>query len=126
MLSLLTSQEEKGLDYSTFNIIDTTEMPYQQVGVFRDNLIGPIDYASILYRIGKLYNEAAILIEINDIGEQVSDVLLLDYGYENLLYTANNGRSGKVLTGGFGKRVDNGIRTTKLVKGNRLFNDQDA
>jgi len=107
----------KGLDYSTFNVIDTTEMPYQQVGVFRDNLIGPIDYASVLFRIGKLYNEAAILIEINDIGEQVSDVLLLDYGYENLLYTANNGRSGKVLTGGFGKRVDNGIRTTKLVKG---------
>ena len=107
----------KGLDYSTFNIIDTTEMPYQQVGVFRDNLIGPVDYASVLFRIGKLYNEAAVLIEINDIGEQVSDVLLLDYGYENLLYTANNGRSGKVLTGGFGKRVDNGIRTTKLVKG---------
>ena len=107
----------KGLDYSTFNVIDTSDMPYRQVGVYRDNLIGPVDFASVLHRIGKLYNEAAILIEINDIGEQVADVLNIDYGYENLLYTSNNGRSGKVLTGGFGKKVDNGIRTTKLVKG---------
>lgn len=106
----------KGLDYSCFSIIDITEMPYKQVGVYRDNLIGPIDFASVVFRIGKLYNEAGVLIEINDIGEQVSDVLLMDYGYENILYTANNGRAGKMLTGGFGKRVDNGIRTTKLVK----------
>jgi hypothetical protein len=63
-----------------------------------------------------MYNESAVLIEINDIGEQVSDVLLMDYGYENLLYTENAGRSGKRISAGFGKRVDNGIRTTKSVK----------
>jgi hypothetical protein len=63
-----------------------------------------------------MYNESAVLIEINDIGEQVSDVLLMDYGYENLLYTENAGRSGKRISSGFGKRVDNGIRTTKSVK----------
>ena len=107
----------KGLDYSCFSVMDITEMPYKQVAVYRDNLTGPIDFASVVFRVGKLYNEAAVLIEINDIGEQVSDVLLMDYGYDNLLYTSNNGRSGKILTGGFGKRVDNGIRTTKLVKG---------
>ena len=106
----------KGLDYSCFSVIDITEMPYKQVAIFRDNMIGPIDYASVVYRIGKLYNEAGVLIEVNDIGEQVADVLLIDYGYENILYTANNGRSGKMLTGGFGKKVDNGIRTTKTVK----------
>jgi hypothetical protein len=92
-------------------------MPYRQVAVFRDNLIGPIDFASVLNRCGKIYNEAGILVEINDIGGQVVDVLLIDFGYENLLYTQNSGRSGKVLSGGFGKNVDNGIRTTKLVKG---------
>ena len=107
----------KGLDYSTFTVFDITEMPYNQVAVFRDNFIGPIDFASVLYRIGKTYNEAGILIEINDIGGQVSDVLLMDYDYENLLYTQNSGRNGKVLSGGFGKNVENGIRTTKLVKG---------
>ena len=106
----------KGLDYSCFSVIDITEMPYKQVAVFRDNMVGPIDFASVVYRIGQVYNTAAVLIEVNDIGEQVADVLLMDYGYDNILYTANNGRSGKMLTGGFGKKVDNGIRTTKNVK----------
>ena len=106
----------KGLDYSTFNVIDITKMPYKQVCTFRDNMVTPVDFASIIYRIGLMYNESAILIETNDIGEQVSDVLLMDYGYENLLYTENAGRSGKRISSGFGKRVDNGIRTTKSVK----------
>ena len=106
----------KGLDYSTFNVIDITKMPYQQVCTYRDNTVSPVDFAAIIYRIGLMYNESAVLIEINDIGEQVSDVLLMDYGYENLLYTENAGRSGKRISSGFGKRVDNGIRTTKSVK----------
>tara|TARA_Y100000389_G_scaffold41400_1_gene36099 strand:+ start:9971 stop:11590 length:1620 start_codon:yes stop_codon:yes gene_type:complete len=106
----------KGLDYSTFNIIDISQMPYRQVCTFRDNMVGPVDFASVIYRIGLLYNEAALLIEINDIGEQVSDVLTMDYGYENFLYTENAGRSGKRISSGFGKKVDNGVRTTKSVK----------
>lgn len=107
----------KGLDYSTFNIIDITEMPYQQVCVFRDNYVGPVDFASFIYRLGLMYNEAAVLVEINDIGEQVSDTLLMDYGYENMLYSANQGARGKQISSGFGgKRLDNGIRTTKTVK----------
>jgi len=106
----------KGLDYSTFTIFDVTEMPYRQVCVYRDNFITPVDYSSVIYRIATAYNEAAVLVEINDIGEQISDVLLMDYGYENLLFTENHGRSGKRITGGFGRNVDNGIRTTKTVK----------
>jgi hypothetical protein len=106
----------KGLDYSTFNIIDVTQMPYKQVCTYRENFIGPVDFASIIFRMGKFYNEASVLIEINDIGEQVSDTLTMDYGYENMLYTENAGRNGKRISSGFGKRVDNGIRTTKTVK----------
>jgi len=106
----------KGLDSSSFTIFDITSMPYRSVGSYKDNMIGPVDFASVLYRAGMIYNEAGILVEINDIGGQVSDILTLDLGYENLLYTQNSGRSGKVLSAGFGKNVDNGIRTTKLVK----------
>lgn len=107
----------KGLDYSTFNVIDITTMPYKQVAIFRDNFIGPIDFSSVLFRVGTMYNTAGILVEINDIGGQVADVLIIDYGYDNMLYTQNSGRSGKVLSGGFGKNIDNGIRTTTNVKG---------
>jgi hypothetical protein len=106
----------KGLDYSAFSVIDITEMPYKQVCVFRDNMIGPTDYATLIHNVAKLYKDAYIMVEINDIGGQVSDILYFEYGYENLVFTENAGRSGKRVSGGFGKSVDRGIRTTKSVK----------
>lgn len=106
----------KGLDYSTFNLIDITSMPYKQVCTFRDNFVSPIDFASIIYRVATAYNGALVLTEINDIGAQVSDTLIMDFGYENMLYTENAGREGKRISNGFGKITDTGIRTTKSVK----------
>lgn len=106
----------KGLDYSAFQIIDVTKMPYVQVASFRNNLVTPVDYADIIYRTTKSYNNAYVLIEINDIGGQVSDTLHFDFEVETLLYTESAGRSGKRISGGFGSNVDKGIRTTKQVK----------
>ena len=106
----------KGLDYSAFHIVDVTKMPYKQVVTYRNNLITPIDYADIIFRTTKSYNNAYILIEINDIGGQVSDTLHFDFEVETLLYTESAGRSGKRISGGFGSNVDKGIRTTKQVK----------
>ena len=107
----------KGLDYSAFQLIDVTSMPYQQACVYRNNAISPIDYADFIHRSAKAYNNASVLVEINDIGEQVSHSLHYDFGYENVLFTENAGRSGKRITGGFGGgSVDKGIRTTKIVK----------
>jgi len=59
-----------------------------------------------------------VLVEVNDIGEQVSHILHYDMGYEYILYTENAGRSGKRITAGFGASgtLDKGIRTTKVVK----------
>jgi len=106
----------KGLDYSAFNVIDITSMPYKQVCTFRDNFIGPVDYSEFIFRTATLYNEAYVMIEVNDIGGQVSDLIYLDYGYENIIFTENAGRSGKRVSGGFGRNVDRGIRTTTSVK----------
>lgn len=106
----------KGLDYSAFQIIDATKMPYQQVCVYRDNFVTPIEYAEIIHRTVKMYNEAIVMVEVNDIGEQVSELLHFDFEYENILYTESAGRSGKRISAGFGKSVDKGIRTTKTVK----------
>ncbi len=106
----------KGLDYSAFHIVDVTKMPYKQVVTYRNNLITPVDYADIIFRTTKSYNNAYILIEINDIGGQVSDTLHFDFEVETLLYTESAGRSGKRISGGFGSNVDKGIRTTKQVK----------
>ena len=106
----------KGLDYSAFQIIDVTQMPYEQVCVFRSNITTPADYSSIVHNIVKTYNNAAVLVEINDIGGQVADALHFEYEYENILYTENNGRMGKQISSGFKPNVDRGVRTTKNVK----------
>lgn len=107
----------KGLDYSALQIIDVTTMPYQQACVFRDNTTTPADFAEIIHKIGKMYNDSPILVEINDIGQQVGELLYYDYEYENLLFTEAAGALGKRITQGFSqKNTDKGIRTTKTVK----------
>lgn len=106
----------KGLDYSAFSVFDVTEVPYKQVCTFRNNRITPTDYASWIYRIAKLYNEAFVIIETNDLGEQVAVLLQYDYGYENTLSTESAGRAGKRISSGFGRGAEIGIRTTTTVK----------
>jgi len=107
----------KGLDYSAFQLIDVTTMPYQQAAIYRNNNITPYDFATTINQIGRIYNKAAVLVEINDIGESVSVTLHNDLEYENVLFTENAGRSGKRITTGFGgSSIDKGIRTTKVVK----------
>ena len=111
----------KGLDYSAFHIIDVTEMPYKQVATYRNNMVTPLDYSTVLHTMSRKYNNASILVEINDIGGQVADSLFFDYENENILYTENAGARGKQISTGFsGKLKDNsrdrGIRTTKTVK----------
>jgi hypothetical protein len=107
----------KGLDYSAFQIIDVTEMPYKQVCVYRNNIINPVDYAELLYKTVMAYNNSFLLVESNDIGGQISDILHYDFEYDNMLYTEAMGRNGKRISSGFGgKNVDKGIRTSKAVK----------
>jgi hypothetical protein len=106
----------KGLDYSAFHVIDVTTMPYKQVFVYRDNTISPIDYASTIHNVLKRYNDAYTLVEINDIGGQVTDLLHHEFECESMLLTESAGRSGKRLSTGFSKNADKGIRTTKSVK----------
>jgi phage terminase large subunit-like protein len=109
----------KGLDYSAFQVIDISQMPYVQVGAYRNNMITPVDYAAAVHAAAKYFNDANILVEVNDIGEQVSSIIFEEYEYENMLLTENNGREGKrLLSGvaGFSGKADKGIRTTKSVK----------
>jgi len=61
--------------------------------------------------MAKNYNEAFILVEINDVGAQVADELFHTYEYENLYWT----KSGDVL-GKKGADPYPGIRTTKKTK----------
>jgi len=108
----------KGLDHSAFQVIDVTTMPYQQVCTYKNNMVTPLDYSGTIYRTSKAYNNATILVEINDVGAQVADSLYYDYECETLVYTENAGARGKRISTGFGRGsgIDRGIRTTKTVK----------
>lgn len=108
----------KGLDYSAFQVLDVTAMPYKQVCTYRNNMVTPLDYSGTIFRIAKAYKNAAVMVEINDIGGQVADSLHYDYEYDNIIYTENAGARGKRISTGFGKSgsIDRGVRTTQIVK----------
>lgn len=109
--------EGKGMDYNAFQVIDITKLPYEQVARFRDNMNSPIEYCQTIYQTASNYNNAAVLVENNiNLGGQVVDHLADDYDYEYILYSANKGRDGKQISGGFAKTTERGIRTTKTVK----------
>jgi len=103
-----------GLDYSAFVVFDVTEFPYKIIGKYKNKEITPLLYPNVIYDIAKKYNNAYILVEINDIGEQVSNVLYHDFEYENMLFTST--KDTQKLSGGFGGKVRLGVRTTKSVK----------
>ena len=104
-------------DYSAFVVIDISEVPYKVVAKYRDNEIKPLLFPSKIYDVARAYNQAFIMVEINDIGEQVANTLQFDLEYDNLMMSSMRGRAGQVLGGGFsGGRAQLGVRTTKSVK----------
>jgi len=106
-----------GLDYSAFVVFDVTELPYKVVGTFKDKHISPMLYPTTLHNIGQHYNEAYMLVETNDIGQQVVDILHNDLVYENLMVTVHKGRAGQQISSGFGGGSRTiGVKTTKQVK----------
>lgn len=104
------------LDYSAFSIIDVTTTPFVQVAKFRSNTIPPLLYPEIIVHHAKLYNDAYILAETNDVGQQVVDTIHLDFEYEMLLSTSLKGRGGQRIASGFGSKSSYGVKTTKQVK----------
>jgi hypothetical protein len=114
---VLVADTAKGVegDYSAFNIIDVTEMPYKQVGKFRDNKISPLLYPSVIYKVAKEFNEAYVLVEINS-SEQVAEILYNEYEYENIIFV-NRTTNGQVVSGGFGGgKSQLGVITDKKIK----------
>jgi hypothetical protein len=109
--------EGQGLDYSTFSIIDVTEIPYRQVAKYKNNKISPLLFPTVIYTAAIKYNEAFILVEINSIGLQVSDILHNELAYENLIKVRNGkNKAGQQATPGFTKQMQFGLKTSVQTK----------
>jgi len=113
----LVADTAKGVggDYSAFVVIDMTELPYRLVAKYKDNRISPMLYPSIINKVGKEYNTAYVLIEINS-SEQVADILYSEYEYDNVVMVNRSG-DGQTISGGFGGgKTQLGVITDKRVK----------
>jgi len=116
---MITADVSRGTanDYSAFVVFDVTEIPYKVVAKFRDNEIKPLLFPTKIHEVAKAYNQAYVMVEVNDIGEQVANALQFDLEYDNLVMASMRGRAGQILGAGFsGGRAQLGVRTTKAVK----------
>lgn len=116
---LMTVDVSRGmkLDYSAFILVDITSYPHRIVGKYRNNTIKPMLFPDIIVQVAKRYNNAWILAEVNDIGDQVASIIFYDMEYENLLMTAMRGRAGQVLGHGFsGGKTQLGLKMAKAPK----------
>lgn len=107
--------EGLGLDSSSFTIIDCSVVPYEVVATYDNNLMSELLYPTLIANVGRYYNNASVLIEIN-VGTQVVNILHQDLEYENIVMTKTSGRKGTILGAGFGGQLRMGIKTTKITK----------
>lgn len=96
------------MDYSAFTVFDASEMPYKVVATFKDNTISTLEYPHLIFNTARQYNDAFVLVEINDLGEEVANTIHREYEYEHIYFTTGNELSQL--------RGYPGIRTTAKVK----------
>ena len=102
----------RGQDYSTFNIIDVSTNPFRQVAAYRNNMVSPLLFPTIILKYATAYNEALVIIEANDNGSLVTSGLLYDLEYDKVFVES---------------RVKNslGVEMTKRVKAIGCTNFKD-
>lgn len=106
----------KGVDYSTISVIDATNIPYRQVATYRNNEIPPMVFPTVIEKLAKNYNDAYVLIEVNDSGKQVAEIMHYELEYENVMSIASAAGKGQYINSGFAKSFEWGLRTTKQSK----------
>jgi len=117
-ITIVDTARGQGLDYHAYSVIDVSAMPYRVVATFRNNEMPPMLYPNAIYPILRQYNNAYCLVEVNDIGGQVADILHDELEYDNVIYVSMQGRKGQVVNGGFGGKGSSmkGVKTSTAVK----------
>ena len=108
------------LDYSAFTVIDITNIPYKLVAKYRSNEVSPMIFPQFINNIARYFNDAFVLVEVNDVGGQVADTLANELEYPNILRSVSKGRAGYQLGSGPGSKL--GVTTSHAVKTNGCSN----
>ena len=107
--------EGKQLDSSAFTVIDVSTTPYKFVAKYKSAAISPILFPTIIHNAARYYNNAYILVEINN-NPQVAEILHSDLEYENLVKIMTGNKKAQQISAGFGRGIQLGVRMTPLVK----------
>jgi hypothetical protein len=107
--------EGKNLDSSAFSVIDISATPYKQVATYNSSSISPILFPTVIVNAAKLYNDAYILVEINN-NPQVADYIHTDLEYENLLKVFTGNKKPQQLSAGFARGIQMGLKMSPQVK----------
>ena len=116
---LMTVDVSRGIggDYSAFICYDITTVPYKIVAKYRNNEIKPMLFPNVINDVARAYNNAWVLCEVNDIGDQVASILNYDLEYPNVLMCAMRGRAGQIVGQGFsGTKTQLGVKMSVTVK----------
>jgi hypothetical protein len=107
--------EGKNLDSSAFSVIDISQTPYKQVATYKSSSITPILFPTVIYNTARYYNDAYILVEINN-NPQVADSLHSDFEYENLWKIFTGNKKPQQLSAGFARGIQMGLKMSPQVK----------
>lgn len=103
-------------DASAFWVIDISQIPYRGVAEYHSASIAPMVFPNIIFNAGVKYNRAFVLVEVNDNGQQIVDMLHYDLEYENIFKLETAQKSGAKIAGGYKKAMRLGLRMTESVK----------
>lgn len=95
---------DTGIDYSTISVIDITCFPYKQVAIYRNNKISHLAFPHVIIQFALKYNNAAVLVESNDVGKVILHILNYDMEYDGVIATRT------------GSKTQLGQRTTTKTK----------
>jgi hypothetical protein len=107
--------EGKNLDSSTFSVFDISTTPYKQVATYSSSSISPILFPTVIVNAARVYNDAYVLVEINN-NPQVADFIHSDLEYENLLKVFTGNKKPQQLSAGFARGVQMGLKMSPQVK----------
>lgn len=116
---IITADVSRGIgnDYSAFIVFDITTVPYKVVAKYRNNEIKPMLFPNVINDVARAYNNAYVLCEVNDVGDQVASILNYDLEYPNVLMCSMRGRAGQIVGQGFsGNKTQLGIKMSITVK----------
>jgi len=107
--------EGKNMDSSAFQIMDISNTPYRQVATYKSATISPLLFPTVIYNAARWYNDAYVLIEINN-NQQVADILHEELEYENLWKVFTGNKKPQQLSAGFARGIQMGLKMSAQVK----------